>query len=1618
MHKSTKLLLKAFACMLGAAALLPGAVHAAPTDLASQPLAQPASNVKPNIMVLFDDSGSMRQQYTPDYIGRFGWWESNPLCFDSLDYDMSITSTLQDCEAGDPPIMSPDLNTQYYNPEIRYFPAANYDGTSMPSMNATYTTNWTAVPTDGVSSSTLNVNRYDTAHMFPAYGEPTATTSNLASGYPDRLWCTSQPTSTQLTDATWIKNNCRTNSGYSYPDPTYGYGWTQGGPFSGGTIAFTFGAPYYYRIVPTEYCTDATLTTCISATSPTTVGGVLYGVPAPVRYCNDTTLSTCEAKYRGTYTRPKFTGIASGTISGSSQPATGTITVGPQHDSASGTITAIYVGGTSLWASGTTIGATGPISDSTVALNIVSAINAGGTGFTASVPSGGTTVTVTAPFSSGACVPADCTFYNGAVVTVQSPGTPTASATASFRFTFVNNNGYVSGISVQGTQLFSSSITCSGCSNTSSGRQDWMAQQVAAAINANTSSTGYSASWSSTGNVTITGPLSAGSSLNGVTASISYNRRRVGVSTSTPQFGGGVTTGDIETSAVNFSGGVNSGQSRTNVGKFVRTSIVPYADPPTNSIPATYARYPGRTDCVAQPGVCTYSEEMTNFSNWYAYYRTRNEMAKTAIGRAFAGLTSAFRVGFITINPGSPVSSAKYLKIDDFNSGAGLQRDLWYQHLYAADANGSTPLREAVSRVGQYLALGSSGTLTGGMDASPIQVACQRNYTVLVTDGYWNGNAGQTLSGGSIGNQDNTDSGYHTRAIGAYDGGLSGSTNTLADTAMYYYQTDLRSDLADEVPTTQADPNPQQHMNLFTVGLGLAGQLNYDPNYLTATSGDFYDIKQGSLNWPVPAANSETALDDLWHAAVDGHGQFFSAKDPVTLSNALVSALSAVNSTVGAGAAAATSNLEPVAGDNFAFTAQYQTVQWTGDLTARTIDLSTGIVAYASLWSAASMLDQRNQYNRYIFTFDPTDTTAGGGQNGNLLKSFCWPGAFATGNYPGCNDGAELSTADMSNFNPLTLPQAINWSTDGSGRNTSATPQNLVDYLRGDTTNYSTGGTATTDLYRARAHLLGDIVDAQPAYVKAPPFGYDSGSYAGVDPGYQTFKSNNATRRPTVFAAANDGMLHAFNTAGPNGEIYYQTAGISTASTADDAFTGTLVTSALNGQGSERWAYVPSMLLPQLENLADIPYSHQYYTDGSPAVGDVCLGTCTAGSAAGWHTILVAGLNGGGRGYYALDITDPNNPKGLWEFSASSSTPCLSDMQANSASYYQDCNLGYSFGNPLIVKRPSDGKWVVIVTSGYNNVNPGNGQGYLYILDAGTGKILNRIGTGVGCDGVSTTSPCVAGTVDPSGLNRINAWVDNAYYNNTAMRVYGVDLKGNVWRFQLDPTASGYLTAFRLETLTDASGNPQPITTKPELASVSNFPVVYVATGRLLGTSDLTNTQVQSVYALKDDLSSTPLPNVRTSGQFVQQTLTAIPGASPPQRTTTANSVDFNVKDGWWTDLPDSGERVNVDPQLQLGTLIVPSNVPSTDTCVAGGYSWLNFFDYRTGSYIAGSTLNMVSTKISASLIVGINVVKLPGGSVKAIVTTADNQQLTQTAPVTPTTVQGRRVSWRELISQ
>jgi type IV pilus assembly protein PilY1 len=465
-----------------------------------------------------------------------------------------------------------------------------------------------------------------------------------------------------------------------------------------------------------------------------------------------------------------------------------------------------------------------------------------------------------------------------------------------------------------------------------------------------------------------------------------------------------------------------------------------------------------------------------------------------------------------------------------------------------------------------------------------------------------------------------------------------------------------------------------------------------------------------------------------------------------------------------------------------------------------------------------------------------------------------------------------------------------------------------------------------------------------------------------------------------VYVAANDGMLHAFN-----------------------------ATTTATG-GEEAWAFVPRSVLPRLYKLADNNYAnlHEYYVDGRPVRDDVfdpVSGT--------WKTILVGGLNKGGRGYYALDITDPASPKALWEFAHSPSV-CAG------AGEFADCHLGYTFGNPVISKL-TDGRWVVFVTSGYNNVNvpaqTGDGQGYLYVLEATTGKILYKIRAGNGAAAFGTDT-------NPSGLSKITAFVNDSSANNTTLRVYGVDLLGNIWRFdvndQLDTLGNPILPpagreATLLATAKDPSGNPQPITVAPRLAEVGSppAPFVYVSTGKYLGTSDVTTTQVQSIYAIKDPLGTTPYADLRAS--LKQLTMTAVGNDRFVTCNTSNPTSNCGSTEGWFVDLIEPGERVNVAMELQLGTLVVASNVPGNTACEPGGFSFLNFFDFATGFSPAGTT--SASGYRLSGLTVGISIVRLPDGTVVVYRQKHTGEPpAKEDVPIASGAPTGKRLTWREIM--
>jgi Tfp pilus tip-associated adhesin PilY1 len=829
----------------------------------------------------------------------------------------------------------------------------------------------------------------------------------------------------------------------------------------------------------------------------------------------------------------------------------------------------------------------------------------------------------------------------------------------------------------------------------------------------------------------------------------------------------------------------------------------------------------------------------------------------------------------------------------------------------------------------------------------------------------------------------------------------------LADVAQYYYINDLRPDFINEDKLTgtttaliSADGSPEadralwQHMTTFGMGLGVSGTLGYSSDYTGTGSADFQQIRSGALGWPVwpnpnvdytnPGAyNDPKSIDDFWHASVNGRGKFFSAGNPQGVIDGVKAMFKGIDSATGAGGGLSVSNNIPVIGDNAAYITAFTSVDWTGELTSK--DIVNGVVGNSPTWTAKAQLDARIGAacdNRKIYYRSGAASTLA---NFTWNTKACDAAGLPTGTASTGLDAASQAYFDDTALSHLSqypfMTTAATSSTTFADQKVLAVGANLVNFLRGQRGLEGAEGFApgvANALYRNRKGALGDIVGSVAAVVKAPRAEY-------ADAGYAAFVSSNTNRTTTIYVGSNAGMLHAFSAA----------------------------------TGEEKWAYVPRAVIPELHRLADSSYdvNHRFYVDGSPVVGDVF-------KSGAWRTILVGGLNKGGKGYYALDITNPASPQSLWEFGQSST--------CGSAGSTSDCDVGLSYGKPVITKL-ANGVWVVLVTSGYNNTtNGGSGNGVLYVLDAVTGAIINKLNTGAG------------DTTTPSGLREVNNYVANPRLDNTTLRVFGGDLLGNIWRFDINDTiAPSGKEATLVATAKDPSGTAQPITNRVQLAEVDGKTFIVAATGKLLSTADTTSAQVQSVYAFKDTPgAAVPVfTDLRAASTIEHLVLTRSGTGGTIAKSDASLCV---ITDGWYLDLPESRERVTVDPVILGSTLVFASNTPIeiSDTSCQAGHSWLNavgLTDCQGQLDDTGQASHFSFNQLSVGLTYLLpqenpppppppvegepvppvrNSVGCPPGQVK-VVSTGDASGLDYTCvKVGSTNPLGRRISWREIFKK
>ncbi|MFC1748857.1 pilus assembly protein [Pseudomonadota bacterium] len=542
------------------------------------------------------------------------------------------------------------------------------------------------------------------------------------------------------------------------------------------------------------------------------------------------------------------------------------------------------------------------------------------------------------------------------------------------------------------------------------------------------------------------------------------------------------------------------------------------------------------------------------------------------------------------------------------------------------------------------------------------------------------------------------------------------------------------------------------------------------------------------------------------------------------------------------------------------------------------------------------------------------------------------------------SDGVAFQWANLS------VAQKNDLRTNSAGGTDSdAIAQARLNFIRGDRSNEGSGNN-----FRVRSSRLGDIVHSEPVYVGKPGLAWpDTAPFPTGTSAYSLF-SSSVTRDGVIYAGGNDGMLHGFK----------------------------------ESDGSEVLSYVPASVFSTdsgagLHYLTESSYNHKYYVDLGAVVADAYIKGDALGTAA-WRTVLLGGLRGGGRGLFALDVTDPSTfleanaaSLVLWEFTNA-----------------DDPDLGYSFSQPTIALM-NNGKWAAILGNGYNDDPGGSGEAKLFIVYLEGGLD----GSWAATDYVEITTG-IGSTADRNGLS--TPLVIDSDGDGDADRVYAGDLKGNMWVFDLSDTSDSSWSVAYKQGMTPkplfTALNNQPITSAPyvishptEAASGNGLNrLVFFGTGQYLAQGDNLDVNGQSFYGVWDrgtkELSRTNL---------VAQTFES--GFPADARVITDNSVAYSAngaskKYGWYIDLPESGERVASNAFVRGDIVFFNTMTPSSDPCTYGGSSWAmsvkalnggrpgsSVFDYNGDGYVNTSdkvsdgSISLVAAgkKISVGLAAG-----------------------------------------------
>ncbi|MCP1486139.1 type IV pilus assembly protein PilY1 [Pseudomonas fluorescens] len=555
------------------------------------------------------------------------------------------------------------------------------------------------------------------------------------------------------------------------------------------------------------------------------------------------------------------------------------------------------------------------------------------------------------------------------------------------------------------------------------------------------------------------------------------------------------------------------------------------------------------------------------------------------------------------------------------------------------------------------------------------------------------------------------------------------------------------------------------------------------------------------------------------------------------------------------------------------------------DITSKAGSGGAGVTSGTTLTSSSSF---------YQTTYDPRDWRG-------TIKSFGFTSAGTV------NTSAAQWTTDTTIVPAATAATFQSWNTLSNAAVTLAygnfSPAQQTTLSQGLPTGISgvdlvewSKGTNKAGL-KVRSVLLGDIINSP--LVLASPADKTAADLSG-DTSYSTYLATKAANMSaSLLVNANDGFVNVINSA----------------------------------NGTRRYAYMPSSVLPSLRLIADTNYvngvSHKFLVDGQVGVFD-------AQSGAAWKTLAIGGTGAGGKTFYGLQLFDAsagNVIKALWEVSAPAT--------ASTANAFND--LGYAYARPEVA-RLANGRWATFIANGYGS---NSGVAALYVLDALDGSLIKKI--------------VIDSTETSNGLSSVKLKVNSS---NVVQAAYGGDLKGRLWKFDLSATSpDSWGVAFSGKPLfTTAGGAAQPITAQPLLAdNALGGKQVFVGTGKFNETADKTNKDLQAFYSVWDaDGGSGQL----TVSSLQPQAITgSFSGSSGQFLTTTQNDTTYPAQKGWYLPLVYNnvltGERVINQASIVLGRVVfTTASVDTTDPCASFGTGKLVELDAFSGKMLNYAVLD------------------------------------------------------------